>query len=128
MSGDLDSLRSQEGQGGDSPPKMKAFRVWIPRFNKEMNFNTFEIVAGVKAGKVRYAKFLSLRDVLNNLHIFDVQVRRAPEYDEYASDEVEGNSLGWKESCNSCGSVQGHGIFASAYLTPPNRRRNQGSQ
>ena len=89
---------------------MKAFKVWIPKWNDAYERDAFSIKLAESAGKARYDTLLDIRETFPSLTIMDIRVIRAPEFDNYKP-ALDGHSLGWKSECRNCHDVETHGVF-----------------
>lgn len=78
---------------------MKAFKVWIPRWNEMYQKDNFSIELGESAGKVRYDKLLDLWDIFDGMNppfsFKDIRVVRAPDFDTAEPMHKNTNTVGW---------------------------------
>lgn len=77
--------------------KLKAFKLWIPRFNEAYNTDHFIIKLGESAGKVRYRELIDLHDSFPSLDFKDIRIVRAPEFDDFPPENCKGSefTVGW---------------------------------
>ena len=95
---------------------MKAFRIWIPKFNDAYDVDAVSFKLAESAGKARYDQWLEVRESYSSITLMDIKVKRAPELDNVDVPPNTGgdHSLGWKSECRNCHSVESYGLCAAS--------------